>query len=263
MQPMKVSREGRSLIKTMEGNVLHAYQDCVGIWTIGVGHTAAAGDPKPAPGMRISDTESDQILARDLTKFEIGVMKLLKRQPTQAQFDAMVSLAFNIGPGAFAKSSVVSRFNRGDFDGAAAAFLMWNKAGGRVVAGLDRRRRAEMKLFNTGSPDQAKAKFGIMNIDPEEMPKELDAPEPPKTMATSKTGWTVIATGVSGVGAAATAAQPILEGVQNVKDTAGQAVGLIGVDGKLAILLGFALVIVVGCAFIWWDRRNKLYHDGV
>ncbi len=259
---MKTSPSGRALIRTFEGDVLLAYQDCVGIWTIGTGHTAAAGAPAPVRGMRISQAESDAILARDLAKFEAGVLRALKREPTQAQFDAMVSLAFNIGIGAFQKSTVVARFNRGDFDGAAAAFLAWNKAGGRAIEGLSRRRRAEMKLFNTGSQSAASAKFGLL-ADPVEMPSEVDVPDAPRTMASSKTGWSAIATGAGGLGAITTAAQPLLDGAQSAKDAAGQAAGLLGIDGKLALLAGLALVIVVGAAFIWWDRRRKLYRDGV
>lgn len=259
---MQTSSSARALLRQLEGCKLKAYFDCVGVLTIGVGHTAAAGAPKPFPGMTITDEEADQILSMDLRKFEAGVMKVLRRTPTQNQFDAMVLCAFNIGLGAFQRSSIVSRFNRGDIDGAAAAFLMWNKAGGRVIDGLTRRRRAEMKLFSTGDMGAARLKFGVLS-DPVDMPSVVDAPEPPKGLATSKTTWAAVTTGAGGIGGVISAAQPLLDTAQTAKDAAGQASGLLGIDGHLALLIGLAIVIVVGCGFIIWDRRSKLVKDGV
>lgn len=259
---MKTSKPGRDLIDQFEANKLVAYKDCVGIWTIGRGHTAAAGAPIPVAGMRITPQESDEIFIRDLEKFEAGVSRAIKRPMTQPQFDAFVSLAFNIGVGAFSKSSVVSRFNRGDVNGAAAAFLMWNKAGGRELAGLTRRRKAEMKLFNTGDVEAARAK-----VDPEapaeDMPRSVDKPATPKTMATSKTGNAAILTGATSVGTVIAAAKPVIEGAQAAKDTANDAAGLFGISGSMALLAGALIIMVAGCGFIWWDRRRKLYQDGV
>lgn len=147
---MKTSAAGRADIAMREGNKLKAYQDSVGIWTIGVGHTAAAGEPHPKAGMTITAAQSDEILTRDLAKFEKTVNDAIKVQMGQNEFDAMVSLAFNIGGGAFAKSSVVRKFNAGDRAGAADSFLLWNKAGGKVIKGLTIRRQAERQQFLTG-----------------------------------------------------------------------------------------------------------------
>ena len=106
-----------------------------------------AGLPKPVAGMRITKQEAEDILVRDLVKYESAVRKALKRNPNQNQFDAMVSLCFNIGPGNFAKSSIVTYFNSGHAARAADRFLAWNKAGGKVLKGLERRRKAERALF--------------------------------------------------------------------------------------------------------------------
>ena len=144
---MKTETRGLALIKQYEGLRLEAYQDSIGIWTIGYGHTAQAGHPHPVPGMRITQSEADAILARDLADFERAVDNAVARPPTQSQFDAMVSLCFNIGPGNFARSSVVRCFNLGDESQAAEAFLLWNKAGGKFLPGLARRRAAEKRLF--------------------------------------------------------------------------------------------------------------------
>lgn len=144
---MKTSAAGRAAISQREGNKLQAYRDSVGIWTIGVGHTTAAGPPTPTHGMTITAAQSDEILSRDLAKFEAAVDKAITAPMAQHEFDAMVSLAFNIGGGSFTKSSVARKFNAGDKAGAANAFLLWNKAGGKVLKGLTTRRKAERAQF--------------------------------------------------------------------------------------------------------------------
>lgn len=266
IQPMRTSFKGRSSIRALEGDVLEAYQDSVGIWTIGTGHTAKAGAPAPRAGMTITQQESDEILSRDLRLFETGVCKVLNRQPTQNQFDAMVSLAFNIGLGNFQKSSVVSRFNRGDDAGAAAAFLMWTKAGGRELPGLVKRRKVEMKLFNTGDRAVVQARIAeIPTEEIEEVPSSggVDAPEPPKGLASSKTVWASALSGLGGAGVAADAASNALDRAQSVKDAADKAATLFGLDWKAAAFAVLALVILLLCGFIIWDRRQRLVRDGV
>lgn len=154
---MKTSATGRELIASFEREELTGYLDAVHVPTIGYGHTEMAGGlinyadgtttSKVIVGAAITSDEADRLLSEDLRKFEAPVARALERKPTQDQFDAMVSLAFNIGSGGFEKSSVVRRFNAGDDIGAADAFLMWNKAKGKVLAGLTRRRNAERALF--------------------------------------------------------------------------------------------------------------------
>lgn len=148
---MKTSQAGLDLIKRWEGCRLKSYQDSVGVWTIGYGLTTAAGIVPVTAGMTITQRQADAYLEQALVKYETAVERALKRKPTQAQFDAMVSLCYNIGPGAFAGSSVVRRFNEGNIAGAADAFLMWTKAGGRELQGLVNRRKDERKLFLTAS----------------------------------------------------------------------------------------------------------------
>lgn len=158
---MKTSREGIALIKRFEGLRLKAYRDSVGIWTIGYGHTSMAGKPTVSAGLTITAQEAEDILVNDLVKYEAAVDKAIKRNPTQSQFDAMVSLCFNIGPGAFAKSSIARKFNAGDVEGAADAFLIYRKAGGKVLPGLEARRRAERAHF---------LKDGVPNVNPGKRP---------------------------------------------------------------------------------------------
>ncbi len=137
-----------ALVKEFEGLELKAYKDAVGIWTIGYGTTAAAGlGILPTPGMRITEAEAEMYLKRGLERFAAKIDPLIKRPITANQRGAFLSLAYNIGPGAFAKSSALRKFNAGDIAGAANAILLWNKAKGRVLNGLTRRRAAERTLF--------------------------------------------------------------------------------------------------------------------
>jgi lysozyme len=144
---MKTNRAGIELIKRFEGLRLQAYLCPAGVWTVGFGHTSAAGEPKVVMGMRITADEAADILVKDLVKYEAAVTKALTRAPNENQFAAMVSLCYNIGGGAFARSSVARLFNAGDVSGAADAFGRWNKAGGKVLNGLVRRRAEERALF--------------------------------------------------------------------------------------------------------------------
>lgn len=144
---MKTSSAGLALIKKWEGCKLTAYRDSVGVWTIGYGVTTAAGFGPITKGMKITQAQAETWLVEGLRKYEAAVDRALKRLPSQAQFDAMASLCWNIGPGNFAKSSVVRRFNDGDLRGAADAFRLWNKASGKVLKGLTNRREAERALF--------------------------------------------------------------------------------------------------------------------
>ncbi len=148
---MKINAAGLDLIKRWEGLRLTAYQDSVGVWTIGYGHTAEAGPPAPKAGMKITEQEAADILARDLGQYERAVTKAVSIVPSANQFAAMVSLCYNIGPTNFAKSSVVRLLNVGQPREAADAFLLWNKAGGKVLKGLTARRENEKKLFLTRS----------------------------------------------------------------------------------------------------------------
>lgn len=153
---MKTSANGRKLIEDFEGLILGAYDDANdrivkpgqrvrGTLTIGVGHTSAAGPPKVYVGMKITKVQADSILAADLASVEIEVGHLVKVPITQGQFDALVSFHFNTG--GLGRSSTLRLLNQKKYQAAADALLAWNRAGGRVLQGLVRRRAAERKLF--------------------------------------------------------------------------------------------------------------------
>ena len=140
-----VSAVGLSLIRRFEGVRLIAYPDVGGVWTIGYGHTG----PDVTRGMEITQEEADALLVKDVSKFAHGVEKLLSRSATQGQFDALISLAYNIGLGAFKDSTVLKRFNAGQIPGAAEAFILWVRAKGVIYEGLVKRRAAEIVRFMT------------------------------------------------------------------------------------------------------------------
>ncbi len=151
-QPLtgKTNAAGLAIIKTFEGLRTKAYPD-PGTggepWTIGYGHTSAAGPPRVYPGLTITIAEAENILKQDLEKFERSVTQLVSRAPTSDQFSAMVSFAFNAGATSLRDSTLLKKHNAGDFPGAADEFLRWVFAGGQVMAGLQRRRKAERALY--------------------------------------------------------------------------------------------------------------------
>jgi len=159
---MKTSEGGRALIEKYEGLILRAYDDYndkivpegqtpKGVLTIGYGHTTSAGAPIVYIGQQITAAEADRILSEDLGKVEVQVNSSVRVPITQNQFDALVSFEFNTG--ALKRSTLLVKLNNKDYEGAADQFLVWNKAGGRVLEGLERRREAERALFL--SPDGA------------------------------------------------------------------------------------------------------------
>jgi lysozyme len=144
---MRTSGRGLSAIKHFEGCVLTTYQCPAGIDTIGYGHTGF----DVVPGLVWTQEQAEETLMRDLERYERAVESAITRPMTQGQFDACVSLCFNIGPHAFAKSTLVQRFNQGDIAGAGRQFTVWNRAAGKFNAALLERRTAELWMFATST----------------------------------------------------------------------------------------------------------------
>jgi lysozyme len=140
---LKASKKCVETIKRFEGVSLKAYVCPAGVWTIGYGSTG----PHVKQGMVITPAQADALLAADLRRFEDGVIKLVKVPLEQGQFDALVSFAFNVGLTALAGSTLLRKLNSGDYVGAQMQFGRWNKAGGKVLDGLSKRRAAEVELW--------------------------------------------------------------------------------------------------------------------
>lgn len=145
---MKISPRGLDLIKDFEGFSITSYLDVVNIPTIGFGNTFYEDGRKVKLGDQISKTDALKLLEVVANRdFADKIFPSIKVKVTQSQFDAMVSLAYNIGAGAFLKSTLLKKVNAGDFTGAGEEFLRWNKANGKEVLGLTRRREREKQLF--------------------------------------------------------------------------------------------------------------------
>jgi len=161
---VKTSDTGIHLIKYFEGVRYKPYMCSGNVWTVGCGHALyprqlvmnladrAKFDLKPEDNRNWTKEEVDGLLKYDLQRFELGVLRLLGTlQPTQAEFDSLVSFSFNLGLGTFQRSTVRSAFLRGDKTRAGEVLLKYCRAGGRVLKGLQRRRMAEHAMFMSGA----------------------------------------------------------------------------------------------------------------
>lgn len=144
---MKMGSDGLDLVKSFEGLYLKAYKCPAGVWTIGYGHTGKVDGKAICSGMTITKAKATSLLQDDMKTFEKAVTDLVKVKLNQHQFDALVSFAFNCGAGNLKSSTLLKMVNSKNFTAAGDEFLKWNKAGGKVLAGLTRRRKEEKKLF--------------------------------------------------------------------------------------------------------------------
>ena len=244
-ETLRLSPEGANLIKAFEsclrpvGNGrFAAYLDPIGVPTIGWGHTNHHGRQFKI-GDLWTQKECDDEFAKDMSRFERAVRTQVTVPLKQHQFDALVSFAFNCGEGNLARSTLLRKVNAKDFAGAAKEFARWNKAGGRVLNGLTRRRASESLLFQgipdtdyDGRPD--KVKPPVPGTGPLVAPAHR--PDAPKSVAPAATGTT--AGVVVAAGGAAAAAH-----------AGGAPLWL--VVAIAAAILGLALGL-----YLWWKGRK-------
>ncbi len=230
-----ISQAGLDLLKEREGLRLTAYQCPAGVWTIGYGHT---GDV--VPGATITEAEANILLRRDLMRAEACVDRTCP-ETTQPQFDAMVCLAFNIGTGAFAKSSVARLHNKGEYAQAGQAFAMWNKAAGKVVSGLVSRRAAETALYLTDCPRE-----------PENVPSRAEGAQPAVKSNTIQ-GITTASVG-TGIAAATEVARQLRD-VQDSLETGGAFIKFLLSYGPM-IAVVFVLLGLAGIGYGYWKRKR-------
>jgi lysozyme len=140
----QINQAGLNLIKDFEGCILTAYDDGVVVLTIGYGHTQGV-----TWGQTITQAQAEELLKHDLNYFENSVTNLVKVPLTDNQFAALVSFTFNVGVGAFTESTLLRLLNQSQYQAAAVQFLRWVNGGGKEMAGLVRRRKAEQDLFLT------------------------------------------------------------------------------------------------------------------
>lgn len=239
---MKTSDHGIAFIKRWEGVKLKAYQCSANVWTIGVGHTAAMGNPKPVAGMKITEAEADDILRRDLRSVESDVIAAVKVHLNQRQFDTLVSFVFNVGSGALNKSTLLKKLNAGKYDEVPSELMKWTRAGGRVVQGLVNRRKAEADLWRGAPTDQQ----------PDgDMPQAVDAP---RKMTQSKEGNAAL---LAGGAASITAASDVARQLQETGDNLTSVIDLLKNPNFVVLVL---VVIVAGA--IWYWRKQRMDKDG-
>lgn len=246
--PWPIPRPAVALIAEFESCRLRAYRCPAGVWTIGWGET---GDV--APGMVWTQAQADQRFCDSLTAFTSQVQALLTAHAEPNQLGALVSLAYNIGVGAFARSSVLKAHNAGDSQAAARAFSLWNKARVNgvltVLAGLTRRRSAEAALYLTPEPDEHV----------ERMPQAV-ASESPLTASPIAQGGA--ATTALGGAVAATEVLPALG--DQVQSLSGLAATMRSIGDQVREFLGLppqvllaAALIVAGVLVVRWRLKQR------
>lgn len=257
---MHVSVKGLDLIKRNEGCVLRAYLCPAGVWTIGYGSTGSHVKPNSV----ITKPEAEALLIKDLMRFEKAVLAAVNETPLQEEFDAMVSLAFNIGIGGFTKSSVVRRYNAGDKAGAANAFGMWNKARVKgkltVLPGLVRRRAEEKALFLSAAENRTVERPHANPVKVVALPETSVVPEAPKSLAKSRE--VILGSGL-GIGGVVEIVSQITDSELVETKTAIEETGKV-LDGPFfeqfyVPEITSGLVTVIGLFIIWkrWSDRAK------
>lgn len=141
---MHISQEGLDFIQDVEGCKLYSYLDTGGVWTIGVGHTG----PDVTKGQTCTLEQAMKWLEEDCEEAMAAINALVKVPLTQHQFDALTSFVFNVGTGAFAKSTLLRKLNLKDYEGASGQFHRWNKDNGKEILGLTKRRLLEQSVFD-------------------------------------------------------------------------------------------------------------------
>ena len=252
---MQMSKEGmNALLKPFEGCKLKAYRCPAGICTIGYGHTNAAGAPLITDNSTITQQMAEDILSKDLGKFEKAVTEMVHQPLNQHQFDVLVDFAYNAGIGNLQASTLLKKINTAKFDDVPAELMKWTKGGGKVLPGLVRRRQAEAAWWSTGEP-VAISELQDKPTDDEHEHRTAPDPIPAPSMANSSQGNTALVTaGLGGLGAA----KEIAAQAQDASDTANQLIGLFSNPNFLIM----SAVIGLGVA-IWFFRKQHMEEHGV
>ena len=139
---MIISIPGVELLTHFEGLRLEAYQDSVGVWTIGYGHTKGV-----TPSMKITESQASNLLKTELIEYQNYINEMVKVELSQCEYDALVCWVYNLGPTNLRESTLLKILNQGDKFLVPEQIRRWNRAGGKVLKGLVRRREAEALMF--------------------------------------------------------------------------------------------------------------------
>lgn len=238
---MRMSADGLALVKEFEGLRLKAYKCPAAVWTIGYGHTSAAGAPIVSADMLISKENAEEILQRDMVQYEDGVRKLVTVGLTQGQFDALVDFAYNAGVGALQKSTLLKKVNAEKFDEVPAEFMKWTKGGGKELPGLVRRRRAEVKLWRGLDTEKP--------IPVDEARTDPDQPKASKSIVQSKEANAAVVAGGLGTVAVVREVMPMVK----------EGGDLLGSLSPTILIL---FVIIAAAGAVWYFRKQRLDEEG-
>lgn len=238
---MKMSAAGLDTVKEFEGLRLKAYKCPANVWTIGYGHTSAAGSPIVTSDLEITRDAAEEILKKDMGQYEDGVRKLVQVGLTQGQFDALVDFAYNAGVGALAKSTLLKKVNAGKFDEVPAEFMKWTKGGGKELPGLVRRRRAEVKLWRGLEED--------IPVSKTQSRFRPDQPKASKSIVQSKEANAAVAAGGLGTIAVVQEVLPIIK----------EGGDLLGSLSPTILIL---FVIIAAAGAVWYFRKQRLDEEG-
>ena len=257
---MQMSQEGiDALIKKFEGCKLTAYRCPAGVCTIGYGHTSDAGKPAVLDGMVITQQQAEDMLRRDLVKYETEVYDMVHQPLTQHQFDVLVDFNYNAGAGNLRNSTLLKKVNAAKFDEVPAELMKWTKGkvpgkGSQVLQGLVRRRHAEAAWWSDGAPIHISAPVEEPTDDEHEQRAQPDPVVVP-TMRDSKQGNAAIVTaGLGGVGVV----KEVADQAQDASDTADKIMALL--HNPNFLIMG--AVIGLG-AMIWYFRKQHMEEHGV
>ena len=243
---MKLSDAGIDMIVSFEG--LHkkigdgrymSYRCPAGVWTIYAGCTEGVSE-----GMIWTEEQGREAFRKELVKHEAAVMRLVSVDLNQNQFDALTSFSYNVGSGALSKSTLLKKLNKGDYPGAQAEFMKWNKGGGKVLRGLSIRRAKEAALFAERTEEN----------EPAPLPQAIEAPKEPLSATTKALAGTVAGTAtVKGADALISAPPPaVTDTVANVDNWTkiGKAATSLS-DGLWKSPIFAASLFMVAIAVIW------------
>lgn len=239
--PWAIPLAAVALIAEAEGCRLRAYRCPAGVWTIGWGHTTGV-----RPGQTCTEADADRWLCEDIGQAAVSVLALCTEYPDPNELGAMVSLAFNVGPAAFAKSTVLRQHNAGDCEAAARAFGLWDKVRVdgqlRTLPGLTARRAAEAALYLKPDEDAPR----------EAMPQAVEA-ESKLTSSPIAQGGAVTA-GVGVVMAAQDYIVPLKSAIEQAREV---FVGTLGLPPKM-----FVPALLVFAGYTVWRWRNEQRRQG-
>lgn len=234
-----ISAQGIELIKKFEGLRLEAYQCSAGVWTIGYGTTSNIRE-----GMKITRSQAEEYLVRDLLAFEQSINARVKVPLKQYQFDALICFVYNVGVGAFSKSSLLKLLNAGNYEAVPAQLMRWTKAGGKELVGLVKRRRAEAALWR-GLPENSYV-------------SQRDTPDTPtgKPLVKSKTAWgSAFAGTVAGVNAFAEPLKQFQESVTSLGEICTQA--------AKNPFMWLSIAAIGVCIYLIMERKRHADENGV